>query len=95
MGTPRNVSNGDRFTWRAAVEGNRFRGESLSGQDGDSFRIVPSGVEQLLAGTYRGAVTVAVEGMDGLLGAPRQIPVTLRVTDGAFKVRYLATVGKE
>ena len=95
LGTPRNVGNDARFTWRASVTGSHFQGERLSGQDGDSFRIVPTGLDQAPAGTYRGTATVAVEGLEGVAGSPQQIALTLQVIDRAFEVVYLPTVVKE
>ena len=93
--TPRNVGNGDRFTWQATVTGSRFRGESLSGWDGESFRIVPVGYELSGAGTYRGTATVTVTGLDGVAGSPQQIDLTLQVVDSSFETIYLPLLVQE
>jgi len=87
--TPINVGNDDRFTWQATVTGSHFRGEGLSGEDGDSFRIVPVGYEQSAVGTYRGTVVVAVTEPMGVQGSPQQIALTLRVVDVSLETVYL------
>jgi hypothetical protein len=93
--TPRNVGNGDRFTWQATVTGGHFRGESLSGWDGEPFWIVPVGYELCGAGTYRGTATVTVTGLDGVAGSPQQIDLTLQVVDSSFQTIYLPLLVKE
>jgi hypothetical protein len=95
LGTPSNVGNDDRFTWQAAVTGGHFRGESLSGRDGDAFKIVPVGYEGSAVGTYRGTVTVSVVDPQGVQGSPKQIALVLRVTDALFERVYLPVIAKE
>jgi hypothetical protein len=94
-GTPLNVGNADRFTWRVTVSGDWFRGEALSGQDGDAFRILPVGYAQSAVGAYRGTATVTVEGLEGVSGAPQQIALTLQVLEGTFERVYLPMVTNE
>jgi len=91
-GTPINVGNGDRFTWQATVTGSHFWGEGLSGQDGDSFRIVPVGYEQSAAGTYRGTVAVTVTEPPSVQGSPQQIALTLRIVDASFETVHLPLI---
>jgi hypothetical protein len=89
---PANVGSLERFSWQAAVAGSHFRGESLSGRDGEAFRIVPVGYESAAPGTYRGTVTVSVGDPPAVSGAPKEIALTLEVVDEAFVQVYLPAV---
>jgi uncharacterized protein YkwD len=90
--TPRNVGSDERFTWQATVAGSHFRGEGLSGLDGEAFRIVPLGYEGSTPGTYHGTVTVSVTDPQGVQGTPRQIPLTLEVVDDPFAVIHVPLI---
>ena len=90
--TPRNGGNGDRFTWRAEVMGECFRCSVLSGSNGDSFRVVPSGFDRDAVGTHTGAVTVSVDGLEGVPGSPQRINLTLQVVDAPLEAVYLPLI---
>jgi uncharacterized protein YkwD len=90
--TPRNVGNGDPFTWRATVTGDRFRASPLTGSDGESFLVVPAGLDRIAVGTYTGAVTVVVDDLAGVDGSPRRIDLTLQVLDSPLQAIYLPLI---
>ena len=92
--TPRNVGNGDPFTWRAVVTGPFFQGSPSTGSDGDSFQVLPAGFDRSVAGTYTGAVTVAVDDLEGVDGSPQRIDLTLRIIDASFEEAYLPLASK-
>ena len=90
--TPRNVGNGDPFTWRATIAGGYFACSALSGSDGDAFHIAPAGFDRGAVGTYTGAVTVAVDGLEGVPGSPQRIDLTLQVVDAPLQALYLPLI---
>jgi uncharacterized protein YkwD len=90
--TPRNVGNDDPFTWQATVAEDRFRGSPLTGSDGDSFQIVPAGLDRIAVGTYTGAVTVVVNDLAGVDGSPQRIDLTLQVLDASLQAVYLPLI---
>jgi hypothetical protein len=85
---PRNVGNGDPFTWRATPVGAWFQLSTQRGGSADSFRITPTAYNPGVIGTYTGAVTVAVEDPPGMAGAPQRIELTLQVVDTSFETTY-------
>ena len=87
--SPRNVGNGDPFTWRATPAGEWFQLSAQRGGSGDSFRITPTAYDTGAVGTYTGAVTVAADAPPGMAGSPRRIDLTLQVVDAAFETTYV------
>jgi uncharacterized protein YkwD len=86
---PRNVGNGDPFTWRATPVGEWFQISSQRGGSADSFRITPAAYNPGAAGTYTGAVTVTADDPPGMAGSPQRIELTLQVVDAQFETMYL------
>ena len=89
---PRNVGNGDSFTWRATPVGAWFQLSSQQGGSADSFRITPRAYNPGAVGTYTGAVTVAADDPPGMAGSPQRIEVTLQVVDAPLKTMFVPLV---
>ena len=64
----------------------------MSGSAGDSFQIAPAGFDRGTVGTYTGAVTVAVDALDGVPGSPQRIDLTLQVIDAPLEAVYLPLI---
>ncbi len=86
---PRNVGNGDPFTWRATPEGEWFQVSSQRGGGADSFRITPTAYNTGAVGTYTGAVMVTADDPPSMAGSPQRIELTLRVVNTTFETVYL------
>jgi uncharacterized protein YkwD len=86
---PRNVGNGDPFTWQATPVGEWVQLSSQRGGSGDSFRITPTAYNPGAVGTYTGAVTVAADDPPGMAGSPHRIELTLQVVNKQFKTTYV------
>jgi uncharacterized protein YkwD len=90
--SPRNVGNGDPFTWRATPVGAWFQVSSQRGGSADSFYITPTTYNTGVVGTYTGAVTVAAADPPGMAGSPQRIGLTLQVIDAPFETTYVPLV---
>lgn len=87
--TPLNMGTDVLFTWQAKIAGPWFEDTLLTGRAGDSFHIVPTGLDLSTAGMYTGTVTVAVTDLDDVQGSPQQTDLIVQVIDTPFKVLYL------